>query len=68
MSAENCTCCKVWGLAITEDGNPDWGYVKLEGAALSKDAMCRLLAADPDDLVMIAREEYDRATEEEKTP
>ncbi|MEA5143823.1 MAG: hypothetical protein VB023_09650 [Oscillibacter sp.] len=49
---ENVTFAKVMGMSVTDDGIPDYGYVKLEGVRLQRDTLARLLGTTPDTIVI----------------
>jgi len=57
---ENVTFAKVMGMSVTDDGIPDYGYVKLVGVRLQKDTLARLLQTTPDTIVMLSADEYIR--------
>lgn len=61
---EKTTYAKIMGMARTDDGLPAFGYVKLDGVALQKDTLARLMNTTPDTVVMLTREEYMEETSE----
>ena len=44
---ENATYAKIMGLAIDENGNPDYGYFSCEGRQLTKEALMDIFSAAP---------------------
>lgn len=58
---KDVTYAKVMGLAVDEDGSPAFGYLKIEGMRLQKEAVAKLMHATPDEVVMLTEEEYDDA-------
>ena len=57
-SMEKTTYAKIMGLARTDDGFPEFGYVKLDGVQLQKDTVARLFNTTPDTVVMLTEDEY----------
>ena len=59
------TYAKVMGLAVTDEGLPAFGYVKLEGVKLQKETLAQLLHTTADTVVMLTAEEYAAEMDEE---
>ena len=59
---ENATYAKIMGLAIDENGNPDYGYFSCEGCQLTKEALMDIFSAAPNEVVMLTKEEYENET------
>lgn len=61
---ENATYAKIMGLAIDEDGSPDYGYFSCEGRQLTKEELMDIFGATSDEVVMLTKEEYENETED----
>ncbi|WP_418427934.1 hypothetical protein [Anaerotruncus massiliensis (ex Liu et al. 2021)] len=62
-------CARIWGLAQNEAGEKDYGYIKLDGMAVSNEsivvrAIAQMLNISEADVTLISEEEYRDSTEE----
>lgn len=57
----NMTYLKVFGLAVTAEGKPDWAGMTINAPeAIAKEIVQTLLHKAPDEIVVITKAEYNR--------